>query len=756
MRLRLQITGLVQGVGFRPFAYRLAEESGLNGYVLNDTSGVLIEVEGAKDMLDTFLLRIVKEKPGLSKIYSLQHAYLEDAGFNHFEIRESQETGEKRASILPDIAVCDDCVHDITTPKNRRFIYPFTNCTNCGPRFTIIHALPYDRKNTSMRDFQMCPDCEREFNLVSDRRFHAQPNACPVCGPWIGLYDSAGNVICEREDALEKAVNLIRKGNIIAVKGVGGYHLVCDAASEETVNRLRERKHREEKPMAVMFPDMNSVKEEVQVNLFEERAIDSIEKPVVIVRKKETSTIAQSVSPDNNTVGVFLPYSPLHLIILRKLKKPIVATSANITDEPIVRDEKDAFTRLSDIADYLLIHNRDIVRRCDDSVVRIAAERQVPVRRSRGFVPSPVIVPFTFRRPVLALGANMNNTIALGFDNRVYMSQHIGDLDTPLAVEFYEETVNDFLRLYDIVPEVVVADMHPGYFSTKYGDKHYGGRLVKVQHHYAHILSCMIENDIPEDALVTGFAFDGTGYGPDKTIWGGEILTASYKGFERAFHLRPFKLPGGDRAVTEPRRTALSLLYETFGDNAEQLDLAPFTGEEKAIITNMLGRNINSPLTSSMGRLFDGVASLIGLRHRVSYHAQAAVEMEQLAFRSEETSSYPFTVENGVIDQRPMIEMIVHDIRAGAPKELISRKFHNTIIKLILYTAGVLKEKTGTSYAVLSGGVFQNSFLIEHAFKGLKERGLVPVIHQTVPPNDGGISLGQAVYGSTENTAQHK
>ncbi|MBI5663462.1 MAG: carbamoyltransferase HypF [Nitrospirae bacterium] len=755
MRLRLQITGLVQGVGFRPFVFRLAEESGLHGYVLNDTSGVFIEVEGDKDRLDSFLHRIIKEKPGLSKIYSLQHTYLEDAGFSNFEIRESEENGEKRASILPDISACDDCVNDITTPKNRRFIYPFTNCTNCGPRFTIINSLPYDRGNTSMKDFQMCPECEREFNLASDRRFHAQPNACPVCGPWTGLYDSRGNVICEREEALEKVVNLVRKGNIIAVKGVGGYHLVCDATSEEAVVRLRERKHREEKPMAVMFPDMKSIKAETNVSSLEERAIDSIEKPVVIVRKKETTTIANSVSPGNITVGVFLPYTPLHHIMLRKLKKPVVATSANMTDEPIVRDEKDAFNRLSGIADYLLTHNRDIVRRSDDSVVRIAAERQTPLRRSRGFVPSPLIVPFRFSKPVLALGANMNNTIALGIDNKVYMSQHIGDLDTPLAVEFYEETVNDFLRLFDMAPEVIVSDMHPGYYSTKFGEKHYGDKLIKVQHHYAHILSCMIENDVPEDAGVIGFAFDGTGYGPDKTIWGGEVLTASYKGFERAFHLRHYKLPGGDVAVREPRRTALSLLYETFGDEAERLELVPFKQEEKYFLINMLRKNINSPFTTSMGRLFDGVASLIGLRHKVSYHAQAAVELEQLAFRSDEASSYPFAVENGVIDQRPMIEMIVRDLKAGSAKELIARKFHNTIVQIIIFTAELLKDKTGMSYAVLSGGVFQNSFLLENAYYSLKERGFTPFIHQLVPPNDGGISLGQAVYGNSENTTRN-
>jgi hydrogenase maturation protein HypF len=750
MRLKLQITGLVQGVGFRPFVFRLAEDTGLKGYVLNDTSGVLIEVEGDKEKLDEFLLRIDREKPGLSKIFSMQHTYLEEAGYKDFEIRESDGQGDKRAPILPDIAVCDECLNDITTPKNRRFIYPFTNCTNCGPRFTIINSLPYDRGNTSMRDFQMCPECEREFNLVSDRRFHAQPNACPVCGPWMSLYDCSGNLICEREDAIEKTVNLLRKGNIIAVKGIGGYHLVCDAASAEAVDRLRERKHREEKPMAVMFPDMNAIKAEVHINSYEERAIDSIERPIVIVRKKETSTIGP-VSPDNNTVGVFLPYTPLHHIILRKLKKPVVATSANITDEPIVKDEKDAFARLSDTADYLLTHNRDIVRRCDDSVVRIVAERQVPVRRSRGFAPLPLIVPFKFRKPVLALGAGMNNTIALGIDNKVFVSQHIGDLDTPLAIEFYEETVHDYLRMFDIVPEIVVSDMHPAYFSTRFGERHFSDKLVKVQHHYAHILSCMIENDIPEDAGVIGFAFDGTGFGPDKTIWGGEVLTASYRGFKRACHLRPYKLPGGDRAVKEPRRSAFSLLYETFGDKAEKMELVPLSGEEKSFLMDMLRKNINSPVTTSMGRLFDGVASIIGLRHRVSYQAQAAIELEQTAFRSDETSSYPFGNENGVIDQRPMIEMIVSDLEAGVTKEAIARRFHNTIVKLIIDTAELLKQETGTSYAALSGGVFQNSLLLENAFYGLKERGITPLIHQLVPPNDGGISLGQAVYGNSDS-----
>ena len=755
MRLRINITGLVQGVGFRPFVYRLAKEIGLKGYVLNDTNGVLIEVEDKKEKLDEFLVRINREKPSLAKIYSLQHSFLsasrqgrEEIGFKDFEIRKSKEQGDKRASILPDIAVCGECLKDINSPEDRRFMYPFTNCTNCGPRFTIIQALPYDRKNTSMRAFKMCPDCEKEYNLASDRRFHAQPDACPVCGPWISLYDSKGKLICEKNKAIEKAADLINQGKIIALKGIGGYHLVCDATDKEAVDRLRMRKHREEKPMAVMFPDIDTVKTEAQVNLLEERALNSIEKPIVIVKKRKTTILADSVSPDNNTVGAFLPYTPLHHIILQKIKKPVIATSANMTDEPIVKDEADAFARLSKITDHVLSHNRDIVRRCDDSVVRISADRQVPIRRSRGFAPLPVMAPFRFREPVLALGPYMNNTIALGIDDKVFISQHVGDLDTPLAMEFFEETINDFLRLFDVRPEVVVSDMHPGYYSTKYGEKHFKDKLVKVQHHYSHILSCMAENDVSKDTEVIGFAFDGTGYGIDKTIWGGEVLIASYKKSIRAFHLRPYRLPGGEKAVKEPCRTALSLLYETFGQEAVDIKYSPIPEKEKIFFINMIKKNINSPATTSMGRLFDGVASIINLKHKVSYHAQAAISLEQIALGSGETGSYPFIIKNDVIDHRPLIEKIVSDLKSDVAKETIAKKFHNTIVEIIIHVSEALRKETGIKTVALSGGVFQNTILLENTFSRLKEKGFIPLIHQLVPPNDGGISLGQVVYGT--------
>jgi hydrogenase maturation protein HypF len=745
MRLRLHISGVVQGVGFRPFIFRLAGDLGLKGYVLNDTTGVLVEAEGDEERLNDFLLRVEKDKPHLSKIYSLQHSYLEDEGFENFQIRKSAESGSKEVSILPDISICSDCREETVSPRDRRFLYLFTNCTNCGPRYTILNTLPYDRENTSMKDFQMCHDCSREYGLPSDRRFHAQPNACHSCGPWISLYDSGRKLLFEREEALEEAVAMIRRGHIVAVKGIGGFHLLCDATNDKAVQGLREKKMREERPLAVMFPDIYSVREEADVNALEERAIQSVERPIVIVMKRATTSIAGAVSPDNATIGVFLPYSPLHHIILKKLKKPVVATSGNITDEPIARTEEEAFARLSGVADYIVSHNRPIVRRCDDSVVRVLSGKQVPVRRSRGFAPLPVMLPFRLRKPVLALGPFMNSTIALGIGNRAYISQHIGDLDNPFATEFFEETVTDFLRLFDVRPEVVVTDMHPGYFSTRFGEERYGDRVFKVQHHHAHVLSCMAENDVMADSGVIGFAFDGTGYGLDGTLWGSEVLVVSEEGFRREFHLRPFRLPGGENAIREPCRTAFSVLFETFGEEAGKLDLLPLNMTEKDFFTTMIKKNVNSPFTTGMGRLFDAVASLIGLRHRVSFHAQSAIALEQLALGTVDPGSYSFAIDEGIIDYRPMIRMITEDILSEVPGGLIARRFHNTIADMIITISESLGRDTGFRRVALTGGVFQNTILLQNVTGALKERGFLPLLHQLVPANDGGISLGQVV-----------
>jgi|Deesub1362A_J573_1020465.scaffolds.fasta_scaffold00317_42 hydrogenase maturation protein HypF len=751
MRLRVRVTGLVQGVGFRPFVYRLAVGLGLSGYVRNDTVGVLIEVEGHKERLDEFLIRLESDHPPVSRIYSLQHSFLEDKGLSGFEIRDSDESGEIHANILPDISTCDDCLREMYDPSDRRHRYPFINCTNCGPRFTIIERLPYDRKNTSMRLFRMCPECEKEYHRPDDRRFHAQPNACHMCGPHVALYDIKGLLMAEGDTAIERAVDKLRNGAIVALKGIGGFHLMCDATDDDVVNRLRQRKCREEKPMAVMFPGIEMIRAETHLNRLEERAICSIERPIVIVRKREDTTLSALVSPNNSTVGVFMPYTPLHHMIIHEMGRPLVATSANRTDDPIVKDDEDAFRRLNGIADFILTHNRPIVRRCDDSVVKVMAERQVPVRRSRGFVPLPVIIPFRLKEPVLALGAYMNTTIALGIEDRVYLSQHIGDLDTPLAMEFYGETIKEMLEIFDVRPAIVVCDLHPNYYSTRYGERHFSKGLIKVQHHFSHILSCMIENEIPEGEEVIGFAFDGTGYGTDRSIWGGEVMIVSYRGFKRLYHLRPYRLPGGEKAIREPFRTALSLLYETFGDKAPEDPLPPIGKEETSFLIHMIKKGINSPVTTSMGRLFDGVSSIIGLRHRASYHAQAAIELEQLSTKAETEDVYPFVINHNSIDWRPIIQAIVMERRSGIEAEVIAKKFHNTIMEIVLNIAETLKDGTGIRVVALSGGVFQNTILTEGLYHRLKERGFIPLIHQLVPPNDGGISLGQIVAGHFHN-----
>ncbi len=593
----------------------------------------------------------------------------------------------------------------------------------------------------------MCSRCKNEYAMPSDRRFHAQPNACPECGPWISLYDNAGNLLAESDKALERTVNSIRRGLIVALKGIGGYHLVCDALNEVSVAALRRRKGREQRPLAVMFPDMEQIRMRTIISGPEERAVTSVERPIVIVRKREGSDLARSVAPGNSTVGVFLPYTPLHQLILRKLNRPVIATSANLTDEPIVSREKEAFARLSDIADIIVTHNREIIRKCDDSVVRIVSGLQVPVRRSRGFAPLPVIVPFFFERPVLSLGPYMNSSIAIGTGNRVYISQHIGDLDSAPADDFYEETIMDLLGLFDISPEIVVADLHPGYYSTKFGERKFPDRLVRVQHHFAHIISCMAENDMPDDSEVIGVAFDGTGYGTDRTIWGSEVMTASYTGFQRRYHLMPFMLPGGDSAVMDPRRTALSLLYEACGKDLADMDILPFSAVERAFFLNMLQRGVNSPLTSGMGRLFDGVAALTGICQNASYHAQAAIELEQAALRSMDNDLYPYDLANKLIDHRPLVRAIVRDLKRGVHADTVARRFHNTIAGIIISTAHAIREETGLKHVALSGGVFQNALLLEQTIDLLSKDGFIPLIHQTVPANDGGISLGQAVWG---------
>ena len=671
-RLKLTVRGAVQGVGFRPFVFRLATGLGLAGWVNNSPQGVFIEAEGPRAELEKFLLRLETEKPVRSFIQSLEASWLDPAGYTAFEIRPSETGGNKTALVLPDIATCPDCLREIFDPKNRRHRYPFTNCTNCGPRFSIIESLPYDRANTSMKAFTMCPQCQAEYDEPHSRRFHAQPNACPVCGPRLELWE--GSRVCENAesprphersyDALLAAAKAIREGKVVAVKGLGGFHLMADARDDGAVRRLRERKQREEKPFALMFPSLESIKAECEVSPLEERLLRSPESPIVLLRRIHSITptdekfqrmkknksvgtfhpLADSVAPGNPYLGVMLPYTPLHHLLMAELGFPVVATSGNMSDEPICTDEHAALERLRDIADVFLVHNRPIVRHVDDSIVRVMLDRELVLRRARGYAPLPIRLESKVQSPkskvVLAVGAHLKNAVALAIGNQVFISQHIGDLETEQAHAAFRRVIADFEKLYEAQPQIIAADLHPDYLSTKFANELEGragsplpaadGAIgtsrptkIGVQHHIAHVLSCMAENEIAPPLL--GVSWDGTGYGTDGTVWGGEFFLVADENVERIAHLRPFRLPGGDQAVKEPRRTALGLLYEISGDaifsgqkvrregasNSTRdacAPLAAFSASELATLKTMLAKKLNSPVTTSMGRLFDAVA----------------------------------------------------------------------------------------------------------------------------------------------------
>jgi len=744
-RIRIVVRGAVQGVGFRPFVYRLATELELEGWVLNSAQGVFIEGEGPRDSLNRFLLRLEKEKPPRAAVQSFESSFLDPVNYSGFEIRESQESGGKTVLILPDIATCADCVSEIFDPANRRFRYPFTNCTNCGPRFTIIEALPYDRAHTSMKKFRMCVDCDREYRDPRNRRFHAQPNACPRCGPQLQLWDSAGKVIVSKEEALCEAVESVRAGKIIALKGLGGFQLMVDAANERSVVRLRERKHREEKPFAVMAPSLITAHDLCRISELEERLLLSPESPIVLLERKNNARLAQSIAPGNPNVGVMLPYTPLHHLLLQSLGVPVVATSGNLSDEPICIDEQEALERLRGIADVFLVHDRAIVRHMDDSVARIMAGREIVLRRARGYAPLPV--QLTQPVPsVLALGAHLKNTVALSVGSNVFVSQHIGDLETEQAYTAFVRSAADLPQLYHARIDAVACDMHPDYLSTKHAAQ-FSVPIRHVQHHWAHIVSCMAENEL--SAPLLGVSWDGTGYGGDGTIWGGEFLRADANGFTRVGHLRQFRLPGGEAAVKEPRRSAVGLLYEIFGDQLWSHNhlLTAFDRSELPLIRQMLEKGVNAPVTSSAGRLFDAVAGLIGLRLRASFEGQAAMELEFAAYERAD-DKYSFALQEKspfVIDWQPAILEIIDDLRAGETRGMISAKFHNMLCDMIVAVA----RKIGQDKVVLSGGCFQNRLLTERTIDRLAAENFRPYWHQRIPPNDGGISLGQVVAAST-------
>jgi hydrogenase maturation protein HypF len=771
-RLKLWIRGAVQGVGFRPFVYRLATELALTGWVSNSSAGVLIEVEGPPATLDRFRIRVEREPPPRAIIQGLEACRLDPAGFERFEIRAS-EGGEATVPVLPDIATCPECLADVRDPANRRHRYPFTNCTNCGPRYSIVQALPYDRPRTTMATFEMCAACRAEYEDPRNRRFHAQPNACPACGPQLALWDPGGAVLAAGDAALRAAADRVREGQAVAVKGLGGFHLVVDARNGEAVGRLRRAKAREEKPFALMFPSIEQVRAACLVSELEETLLLGAEAPIVLLerrrpddrptedgrarRKAPGERIADVVAPGNPSLGVMLPYTPLHHLLLAELGFPIVATSGNLSDEPICTDNREALERLGRLVDALLVHDRPIARHVDDSIVRVVLGRELVLRRARGYAPLPV----TLRAPagpVLGVGPHLKNTVALAAGPNVFVSQHIGDLETAEAYGAFERVIGALVALYRRQPEVIACDAHPGYLSSGYARRS-GLPRIEVQHHVAHVLACLAENEI--EGRVLGVAWDGTGYGLDGTIWGGEFFLVDGHSVERLATFRPFALPGGDQAVREPRRSALGVLHAMgLGRHAgaeDRGDRAPLDAREVGVLTRMIERGVNAPLTSSVGRLFDAVASLTGLRHRCAYEGQAAMELEYAAAGHATEGAYPVDVRRthdgrdagdgtrgarpAVVDWEPMMRAVLDDVAAGVPAGSIAARFHHALADAIVAVARL----AGETRVALSGGCFQNRYLVERAVTRLRQEGFRPYWHQRIPPNDGGISLGQVV-----------
>jgi len=748
LRLKVVVQGAVQGVGFRPFVFKLATELGLTGWVLNSTEGVFIEVEGDKTVLDTFLLRLQQEAPPQSRIWSLESVFLPAVGYDTFEIRHSEGDGAKTTTVLPEIATCADCLREINDPDDRHYRYPFTNCTNCGPRFTIIRQLPYDRQNTSMAAFEMCQACQTEYDDPTDRRFHAQPTACPKCGPQLVLWDEEGNTLAEKDDALSQAVQAIRDGKIVAMKGLGGFLLLTDARNDAAVKRLRERKLREEKPFALLFPSFKQIQEYCEISELEERLLKSPECPIVLLKKKDVTGLSQDIAPNNPFLGVMLPYSPLHHLLMQELRFPVIATSGNKTDEPIAIDETEALVRLKGIADLYLVHDRLILRHSDDSIVRIMNGRELVTRRARGYAPLPVYIKDTLP-PLLAVGAHLKNTVAISVGNRVIISQHIGDLETPQSFQAFKDAVKDLQSFYELEPVAVACDMHPYYISSKYAHS-MGLPVIEVQHHHAHLASVLAENQLDGPAL--GLCWDGTGYGTDGTLWGGEFLLGGYTDFQRVAHFLPLPLPGGEQAIRQPRRVALSLLYIMFGDEAiAHTDLpciSSFSKAESSALLQMLQKGLNTPASCGVGRLFDAVASLIDLRQYASFEGQPAMELEWIAAENE-TSRYEFGIIEGdpmVVDWRPVITEILDDLRKNISQSVISARFHNGLIALTARMLG----KLNIDKVALSGGVFQNRILTEGIYRRLSDEGFEVYSHQRVSPNDGGISLGQIMVAAAK------
>jgi hydrogenase maturation protein HypF len=782
----ISVRGIVQGVGFRPFVYGLAVKHNLKGWVYNTSEDVKIEVEGAAEAIKQFEQELETKAPPLAHIENVTIEYHPPRGYKNFEIRQSQAQAGKYQLISPDVATCQACLGELLNPEDRRYRYPFTNCTNCGPRFTIIEDMPYDRPKTTMRYFQMCPQCQAEYDNPLDRRFHAQPNACPKCGPQVELVDNRGHLVPPTESGsnpIAAASQLLKEGKIVAIKGLGGFLLACDATNDTVVKTLRQRKKRSSKPLAIMVTTVDEAKKHCYVSPEEEDLLTSPQSPIVLMRWREDSSVSREVAPNLRFLGIMLPYTPLHHILLRDTGWPLVMTSGNLSEEPIARDNDEALRRLSGIADYFLIHNRDIYSRYDDSVAIVERGTSQLVRRARSYAPYPIRLSFKIRQ-VLGCGAEEKNTFCLTKDNYAFLSQHIGDMENMETLEHFDSTISLYKRLFHVEPEIIAHDLHPDYLATKYAQElgESGMKLIPVQHHHAHIASCLADNGL--ESPVIGVAFDGTGMGADGNIWGGEFLVADYRNFCRVGHLEYLPLPGGAAAIKRPYRTAIGYILTLLGENAlnaviatlnevkgKQSQLA-FIGQvtevEIDVIKRQIERKINSPLSSSMGRLFDAISALLGIRGEIDYEGQAAVELEMAALSSvivpseakglgeaisHAQESYPYRIveDEGtrIVRLRDLLSAVIEDLHQGISKGRISVKFHNTVAQMINEMCHLIADENPmVSGVALSGGVFQNRLLLRKTVSLLESSGFQVFTHRQVPCNDGGISLGQAVIAN--------
>jgi hydrogenase maturation protein HypF len=750
VRMAIRVDGIVQGVGFRPFVYTLATGLGLTGHVGNDADGVFAEIEGPAAAVSKFLLALERDAPPLARIERVTATAMTPRGSRSFTIAASGPAGRTSTLVAADTATCADCLRELADPADRRFGYPFINCTNCGPRFTIIRDVPYDRPLTTMADFEMCGPCAAEYHDPADRRFHAQPTCCPACGPRLTLLDPAGNAL--PGPPLARTAELLREGQVLAVKGLGGYHLAADAACEQAVAALRARKHREDKPFAVMAADLAAARRLCELDDAAAGLLTSHGRPIVLLTRRPDADVAASTAPGNRSLGIMLPYTPLHHLLLQAVGRPIVLTSGNVSDEPILFRDDEALAALGGIADAFCVHDRAIHVRTDDSVARVFGGRPMLIRRSRGYVPEPLSVTRTFPRPVLACGAELKNTFCLARDRHAFISHHIGDLENAETLRSFTEGIEHVRRLFDIDPQVVAHDLHPEYLSTKYAVELDGVDLAGVQHHHAHIASCLADNGA--DGPVIGVAFDGTGYGTDGTIWGGEFLVADLTGFERAGHLAPVPMPGGAAAIRQPWRMAAAYLDAAgLSEPPGGLDVIRRNSDRWAAVTGMAQRGINAPLTSSAGRLFDAAAAILGVRDTINYEGQAAVELEQLADAAE-TGAYPARIEPGQPFQvrgGDLVQAVIDDLATGTTPEVIAARFHHGVAALIEAGCLLIRERHGLDTVALSGGVFQNLLLLGSTVTRLEARGFRVLVHSRIPCNDGGISLGQAVIAAARD-----